>query len=108
MMTRAQVLDTLSAASTATEVEIALWRLRQFGGHMALLTNIGAGDHEDCRDFSAPDDAEVYGTCPTCGTEHGAGYCPEVAQDCGLCGFPLDNPDLAVNGRCDACAEVVR
>lgn len=31
-MTRDQVLSLLSKASTATEAEIVLWRLRQLGG----------------------------------------------------------------------------
>lgn len=32
---------------------------------------------EDCREFDAVDEAEVYGVCPTCGHEHGAGWCVE-------------------------------
>ncbi len=66
--TRAQVLGSLSTASTATEAEIALWRLRQIG------------DEEDCTEFepSHQDEADLYGVCPPCQREHGAGYCPEL------------------------------
>lgn len=44
---------------------------------MALLHNLAVGDGEDAREFLVVDEAAIYGTCPTCGREHGAGPCVE-------------------------------
>lgn len=55
---------------------------------MALLSNIAIGDDEDAREFAREDDAEIYGVCPSCGFEHGAGFCVEDGDHvvCGRCG----------------------
>jgi hypothetical protein len=55
---------------------------------MALLANPYIGDDEDAREFASADDAVLYGRCPDCGHDHGAGWCVEdgdhIVCACGL------------------------
>lgn len=70
---------------------------------MAILLNWTTGDDEPCdRDADVIDESAIYGVCPTCGSEHGAGFCPEPNEPapcaCGVIHNPNDCPTTAGHG----------